>query len=124
MPWTRDQRNAYDRARYKNNPRRRQNVIDRAKWDRIERNFGLTREQWQTIFDRQGGVCACCRRPLPDGFRACVDHDHVTGEIRGIICFDCNTSIGKLGDDAAGLTRALVYVSGATAPAELIDEHW
>lgn len=85
------------------------------------RQFGLTRAQWGALFEQQGRSCACCRKDLGDGFRAAVDHDHVTGLVRGILCFDCNTSIGKLGDNAAGLARALAYLE---PPAETIDEHW
>lgn len=123
MPRTDEQR-SYERTRYATNARRRTQVKTASRWNRLFRKFGITRDRWETMFAAQGGACACCRKSLGTGFRACVDHDHATGAIRGIICFDCNTSIGKLGDDVDGLTRALVYVSGATAPTMLIDEHW
>jgi len=40
-----------------------------------------------------------------------IDHDHDTGKIRGVLCWNCNTAIGKLGDDVAGLERALAYLN-------------
>lgn len=105
-------RREYDKQRYQTNLDRRAQVMATAKWNRMLRNFGVTREQWEIRFEAQGRRCACCQRDLGDGFRACLDHDHVTKGIRGIVCFDCNTSIGKLGDNVEGLTRALGYVRG------------
>jgi hypothetical protein len=39
-----------------------------------------------------------------------VDHCHSTGQIRGVLCCECNTGIGKLGDNAEGVRRALAYL--------------
>lgn len=58
-------------------------------------------------------VCDLCGR-VPAGTRPLhVDHDHRTGRFRGWLCGDCNTSIGKLGDDVLGLSRALMYLRRA-----------
>jgi hypothetical protein len=40
----------------------------------------------------------------------CVDHDHETGEVRGLLCVQCNSALGKLGDREEALLRALEYV--------------
>jgi len=50
--------------------------------------------------------CDCCGKPK----KLFLDHDHQTLEIRGWICNDCNTSLGKLGDDISGLKNALFYL--------------
>jgi len=47
------------------------------------------------------------------GARLRFDHDHVTGAFRGWLCGKCNTAIGKLGDDIAGVERALRYLKRA-----------
>jgi hypothetical protein len=63
--------------------------------------------------------CECCGKPPstsgkgPGIKRLCVDHDHETGEFRGWLCFDCNQSIGKLGDNLEGLLKAVAYLKKA-----------
>lgn len=60
---------------------------------------------------RQGGFCAICQKNEP----VHVDHDHVTGVVRGILCFNCNRGLGKLGDDVNLLRRALTYLENHAA---------
>jgi hypothetical protein len=67
---------------------------------RIDKKYGVTREQHDRMFDEQGGCCALCRTPqseLPK--RLGVDHNHVTGEVRGLLCDPCNRGIGLLYGD-------------------------
>lgn len=71
--------------------------------------YGMTVEQYDAILTAQGGVCALCRRP-PKSKLLAVDHDHHTGVVRGLLCVSCNTSLGRLGDNEAGLLRVLEYV--------------
>lgn len=72
-----------------------------------QRKYGLTRQQWESICERQGFKCAICeletRRLIPD-------HDHKTGKVRGALCIACNTGIGLLRDDVYLLTKALSYL--------------
>lgn len=56
--------------------------------------------------------CECCGR-LP-GTALSLDHDHVTGKFRGWLCAYCNLGLGKLGDNRAGLERALAYLDRVT----------
>lgn len=58
----------------------------------------------------QGGVCRICANKPPNGKRLCVDHDHETGAVRGLLCQKCNTAIGMLNDDPALVERALDYL--------------
>jgi hypothetical protein len=46
-------------------------------------------------------------------YNLALDHDHVTGKFRGWLCSNCNTGLGKLGDDIAGLERAIAYLRRA-----------
>ncbi|MEU8542805.1 endonuclease VII domain-containing protein [Streptomyces sp. NPDC048717] len=41
-----------------------------------------------------------------------VDHRHATGRVRGVLCFNCHSAIGKLGDDPDVLRRAIAYLEG------------
>lgn len=77
-------------------------VVPRAKvpTDATLRRYGLSREEWLAILERQGGVCAVCER-LPASQRLNVDHEHVRGWakraseerkrfVRGLLCYQCN----------------------------------
>ena len=74
------------------------------------RIYGVTPEQFKAMVDVQGGACAICLKVPDDSFGLCVDHDHATDEIRGLLCNPCNRTIGVLGDDVAILERAISYL--------------
>lgn len=75
-----------------------------------QRKYGLTEEKFNALLESQGGVCAICSQEFK-GTRDCnVDHNHETGEVRGLLCHDCNTGIGSLGDDCERLSRAIEYL--------------
>lgn len=60
---------------------------------------GVVQAQYQIMFESQGGVCYVCRRQPPEGQVLRVDHDHVTGQVRRLLCHNCNVSLGLLGED-------------------------
>lgn len=73
--------------------------------------YGITSAQYDALLAAQGGGCACCgAKANRTGKRLFVDHDHVTGAVRGVLCHKCNAGIGALGDDLAGLRRAVAYL--------------
>lgn len=61
------------------------------------RKFGMTVEQYAQMFDDQGGLCAICLQP-PQAYRLCIDHDHVTGKVRALLCRGCNLTLGATSD--------------------------
>lgn len=71
--------------------------------------YEMTPEQYEELYRAQDGRCACCGQNA-GGKRLCVDHDHQTGRVRGLLCRSCNLGIGNLGDSAEGVRRALVYL--------------
>jgi hypothetical protein len=88
---------------------------DPAPWRRREfQKYGLTEESFADMVVAQGGRCACCGATIESKSKRCkrlfVDHDHVTGKVRGLLCYHCNTGIGHLGDNAESVRRALTYL--------------
>lgn len=61
---------------------------------RTLRQYGLTPEGWAARFEAQGRACASCGFTLSKQWN--VDHNHVTGETRGILCTGCNVALGYL----------------------------
>lgn len=80
----------------------------------VERASGLTADEYRTLLSGQKGCCALCRRPPRPSRRLAVDHDHATGQVRGLLCTQCNTALGRLGDDVAALERVVAYMRGGT----------
>jgi len=65
----------------------------------------------------QGGGCAICGRPAPEGTSLHVDRDHETDVVRGLLCFTCNGALGMFTENEEHLGRATDYVSsGGFAP--------
>lgn len=81
----------------------------------LRKNYGMTIEQFDVMFQRQGGKCAICHEAPADprGFKPHVDHCHTTGKVRGILCGRCNKALGQFKDDATLLRRAIHYLEGA-----------
>lgn len=67
---------------------------DRMREYRLQRKYGIGLDEWNGMFQSQAGRCAVCQRPLP----LLVDHDHLTGRVRGLLCNDCNLALGFLND--------------------------
>ena len=77
---------------------------------RFLREYGLTPQAYQALVDSQGGRCALCKeRPAEH-----VDHDHVMGAVRGVLCFPCNAALGQLKDRVDLLRNAIDYLERTT----------
>ena len=83
---------------------------DRERDGHLRRNFGLSLEEYDAMFADQGGRCAICGQPPRKGSSLHVDHDHETGEVRGLLCFRCNGGLGQFKEDADRLLAALEYL--------------
>lgn len=84
-------------AKYREDPTER----EKSRWRTILSRFGVTEEQWFMLFESQGSKCACCGSTDPrHAFGWALDHDKITLKIRGIVCHECNTVLGRLGDQA------------------------
>jgi len=85
---------------------------------RFRRYGGMTPEQFQKIAEEQDGRCMICRKePVPDarswreGIWALeVDHDHLSGVTRDLLCGHCNKGIGHFMDDPELIRTAAAYI--------------
>lgn len=79
-----------------NNPESRSRTVRQNK---IVSKYGMTLQKFDEMARNQGGVCAVCHNPNNiEGRELTVDHDHKTGEIRGLLCHSCNLVLGLVGD--------------------------
>lgn len=72
--------------------------------------YGLEPGQYAEMYDSQGGVCAICLRAKGTTRALSVDHDHKTGEVRGLLCRPCNDMLGHARDDPNFFGRAMNYL--------------
>jgi hypothetical protein len=84
---------------------------------RLKRLFNITLEDYDNMLKSQNGTCAICKQTetkmnkfLGIPKRLAVDHCHMTGKVRGLLCFHCNSSIGKLKDSVELLQNAIEYL--------------
>jgi hypothetical protein len=84
---------------------------EKAKRSKLRVHFNLTLEQYYEQLESQNSLCAICGHPEEViKRRLCVDHDHITGQVRGLLCGKCNCAIGLLGDDPTLIKAALTYL--------------
>ncbi|WP_307544916.1 endonuclease VII domain-containing protein [Streptomyces sp. V3I8] len=75
-----------------------------------KRRYGITEAERDEMIASQMGLCVIC----PKAPAVHVDHCHETGRVRGVLCFNCNSAIGKLGDDPDAVRRAAAYLEGSS----------
>lgn len=73
--------------------------------------YGITLETFNILFKKQNGVCAICKKEEL-GKSLAVDHSHNSGEIRGLLCQDCNRGLGMFKDNIELLKKAIDYLYG------------
>jgi len=78
--------------------------------DAIARNrrkslYGLSETMYRKMIEVQGNECLICHDPA-----SVIDHDHVTNEIRGLLCASCNRGLGGFKDNPESLMRAAAYL--------------
>lgn len=79
-------------------------------WHRyhLARSYGITPEIFGVMLASQAGVCAVCSGPFV--VTPSVDHDHQTGQVRGLLCAACNTGMGHFRDNPQHLRAAAAYL--------------
>ena len=126
MAQTRKERNARRKAYYTNHKEKenaRNKVWHEANKKKIHagqrrwqiESYGLTIVTFEQMKKAQDNACAICKTPFTKTHSftktyPCIDHDHETKKVRGLLCSNCNAGIGYLGDDPARLLSAAEYL--------------
>ena len=105
---------SYNRNRKK---RRADAVIKyyaRGREQTLVRKYGVTQAKYEEMLEKQNGGCGICdAKPMKRAL--CVDHDHKTGVVRGLLCRSCNQALGKFGDSVESLRRVMHYLESVVS---------
>jgi hypothetical protein len=96
--------------------RQEQESVSKARRARdryLRKMFGLSLSKFEAMVNKQNGVCSICGQPPKkkrNSHTLCVDHDHETGEVRGIVCDPCNRGLACFRDDPRIMRSAARYM--------------
>lgn len=92
------------KQRYKSNPNLRRK-------EHLRKKYGMSWEDYKKMWIEQEGCCAICKTyQLELKSILCVDHNHTTNQVRGLLCHSCNHGIGKFRDKISLLQSAIDYL--------------
>lgn len=130
MSWTRNRaeaskryeqslKGAANRRRYRQTAKGKATLARSNKyWNSLNRKsyslfvrYGITLEDKEKIYLSQNGICALCEKPLPEDFKvACIDHNHQTDKIRGLVHRICNFIIASEENDPGMYEKVVKYL--------------
>lgn len=118
--------NAVAKVRYRSSPEHLHAIRARARAYRVAHpdlflnsklkvTFGIGLDVYNQMLNQQNGRCKICNQP-PTRHRLGVDHDHITGRVRGLLCGNCNTLLGMAHDSPDILQSAICYLTAEFDP--------
>lgn len=81
--------------------------LEYQNWQAKKKMYGVTKDHFYKMLSEQKGVCLICKK-TPKRF--VIDHNHTTKKVRGLLCNNCNSGIGYLGDSISMLRNAAIYL--------------
>ncbi len=75
------------------------------------KKYNITPEEYDNLIKSQNGNCKICGRKNTDGRSLHVDHCHINGKVRGLLCFRCNSLLGSANDSIERLESAIKYLN-------------
>lgn len=76
----------------------------------LKRTYGITTVEYEALVAKQNGLCAICNQLPARDLRLAIDHDHITGKIRALLCNDCNLVLGHVENNIDLLPAMLDYL--------------
>ena len=89
------------KTKYANDDERRDAIAK----NRRKSRYGITESMYRKMIELQSNECLICKMPS-----AVIDHDHITNEVRGLLCAGCNRGLGAFKDNPESLMRAAAYL--------------
>jgi len=86
------------------------NNKDKAFERYLKNTYQMSAEEYEFSLKNQSGVCAICKSKCITGRKLAVDHNHDTGQIRGLLCCKCNRGLGNFNDNLDLLEQAVLYL--------------
>jgi hypothetical protein len=86
-------------------------VARASRQSHLLRKYGLSVCDYEAACERASHACEICGETCPTGTRLSVDHDHMTGSLRGLLCRWCNAGLGHFRDDPTRLAAAVAYLN-------------
>ena len=80
----------------------------------LKQKFGIDLEQFEEMKRAQGNCCAICNQEPQNDRELVVDHNHITGDIRGLLCYGCNSAIGHLKESPELIWKLYDYLDRTT----------
>ena len=104
--WNRTNRERFN----ENKARSAKNNPEKTKNTQLKIKFAITIDLYNKILQQQNGKCAICFLSCKTGRDLAVDHCHKTKKVRGLLCSNCNTSLGGFKDSIDNLLSAIEYL--------------
>lgn len=76
----------------------------------LQTKYGISEFEFDTMLEKQNGVCGICNESPKDGENLCVDHCHITGQVRGLLCRLCNTDLGAIERHRKNMLKISMYL--------------
>jgi hypothetical protein len=108
--WLKANRDKWNASRRSRKRPKDQNKKANARNSHIRTKYGLEPEQFDEMLEAQDFECAICTTDTPTKIGWCVDHNHSTGAVRGILCNHCNVMLGNARDNPAILLAGAQYL--------------
>lgn len=104
---SRDNRSSWRKASLRYYNKNKDKINTRKRYER----YALTEEEYYGLLSHFNGECAICGSKD----NLCIDHDHSTNEVRGLLCLTCNSGLGMFKDDCDQLAKAIEYIKAHKA---------
>lgn len=111
IKWINNNKEYY--KKYKENWIAKQDPLYIKQYKRMKtlEKYGMNFEEYDNMIKLQKGVCAICKMPPKDGKNLHIDHDHVTGIVRGLLCFRCNFGLSYFKEDKNIIKNLYEYMT-------------